>query len=385
MSSANYLDTLSERYPSETLAQLEARCVMMDKPPVDKTHHFVQLCARLMPEWEFHPWRLRTVRAAFNVLQDGRKELSIHGSSNSHKTSTMALIAIALWVCNNERTSIYVTSPFKEATESGFWSQVVEVFADVKAVHPWIPWVLTKNLIKQKNVENPRSFIKLVTLDKVGKMVGRKQRITVGKESWVAVFCDEAPEFTGTKMKSVMKINDNMRSLSHYLFMCAGNFADPFDLLGDISAPIGKYEDLDVDKDQQWETRRGGLCIRMDGHMSPNVIAGYEKYPGLTTKKYCDGQLAIAGGNTNDPSYMRFVRSFPVVGDVQHYVLTRTTIANCPYAQDVTFEGGVKNLAFMDPGYGGDPCMMQRARVGKVMINTDKGTIKQHHIKIYPP
>lgn len=322
----------------------------------------------MWPERSWHAWREERMESVQQCLNGSIKELMWIGSSNSNKSADMADTALGLWWAMPEMTSIYVTSPYETATELGLWAYIQEQFAAAKERHEELPGKVrySDNSIVLYD-RNPRSFIRLATVDQVGKLVGKKSRdFEVGL---LVILADELPAFTAMAGRNFLKTTPNLWSVPNLLIIGAGNFASTSDALGVMCDPDEKdipngYEGFDPDRHFRWRTKRGGLCLRFDGLQSPNVKAGADKWPFVTTLDYIKRLAALPGG-LQSPDAMRFVRSAPITS-LNEFTVTngeRIRAGGC-YDPFEWKAGDRTRVAFVDPGFGGDPCVMQAIEFG---------------------
>lgn len=363
-----YLQTLRATFPGQSDLALELMCAAdcrLQKLTGRTEHqHRMSALKLLFPSRVEHEWRERAMRSFYEAKIREKKEILWLGSSNSNKTGSMADLLLELWWEHPESTSIYITSPYEDATETGLWARILEQFDEATGLHPWLPGKVkaSENMIVMYD-RNPLSFIKVVTVDKVGKLVGKKSKNFL--EGIMIIAGDEMPEFksAGQALRDVLK---NIRSVPNFYLLGAGNFADINDLLGVLAEPDieGSYESLNVDYDQQWDTRRGGIAIRFDGHQSPNLRAGHDFLPFVTTKAYL-ADLAKTEGGTRTPGYYRYGRSFPML-DFNEFTVTNAVKvkAGGAYEKLEWSSDPVIFGAHCDPGFGGDPCILSFWRCG---------------------
>jgi len=335
---------------------------------MDACRHRRNAMELLFPQRIWHEWRDQRMASVQECLQKGIQELAWIGSSNSNKTADMADIALTLWWAKPELTSVYVTSPYETATELGLWAYIREQFNEAKDQHPKLPGKprLTDNSIVLHE-RNPRSFIRLATVDQVGKLVGKKSRKF--DEGVMIILADEFPAFTPVAARNFLATTANIWSVPNLLIIYAGNFASTGDGLGIAVDPDeddipGGYDGFDADKHFRWRTKRGGLCLRFDGLQSPNVKAGRDIYPFLTTIDYI-GKLARLPGGLRSPEAMRYIRSAPILSLAEFTVTNGERLRAGGCFDDYVWTGDeITKLAFCDPGFGGDACVIQKFRMG---------------------
>jgi hypothetical protein len=78
--------------------------------------------------------------------------------------------------------------------------------------------------------------------------------------------------------------------------------------------PVDGWQSLDIESSFRWISKRGWNVYRIDSYRSENVVLGYEKYPGMQTKKGLEKVIANAGG-VGTPGYYTMARGwFPPSG-----------------------------------------------------------------------
>lgn len=364
-----YLRLARLAFPEKTDLQIElwlAQTYGVERQTGRTRHeHRLAAMAHMFPGRQVSDWRERRVLSIQRCRDKKVKELGWSGSTSSGKTSDLADAILELWWESPENTTIYIASPTRIATETNLWGVIVEQFRDAKDANPELPGKLMTSATKIVLMErHPRSFIAVATVDDLGKLVGKKS-IDPTKGLMLLVI-DEAPALPNGGAE-VIAVLENLHGVENFLLLYAGNFADTLDAMGTLGEPVGGYESIKGQEDTLFEyrTRRGGLFLRFDGHDSPNIRTVGAPFRGLMTQSYLNG-LAERNGGTNSPGYMRWARSFPVL-DVAEFRVTTLGAIEAGSADDPvehwTSEPFVL-VSFCDPGFGGDPCVIQCIRLG---------------------
>lgn len=372
--SSPYLLKLRAAFPHRSDAELELLCSSdrTYRQFTGKTPHEHRRAAMEMfwPERVWHNWREERMQSIQHCLEHRIQELMWIGSSNSNKSADMADAAVSLWLTNPEMTSIYVTSPYESATETGLWAYIVEQF---NAARERVPALPGKHRLSDNSIvlhdRNPRSFIRVATVDQIGKLVGKKARDF--SDGLLIILADELPAFSRSAAQNFLAVMANLWSVPNLLVIGAGNFAHTSDALGIFCDPDemdvpGGYDHFDPDKHFRWRTKRRGLTLRFDGLRSPNVLAGRDLYPFVTTIEYI-GKLAALPGGLLSPDAMRYVRSAPITSLDEYTVMNGERIrAGGAYDDFEWTADKLVKFCFFDPGFGGDPCVLQKFKLGYV-------------------
>lgn len=373
-----YIARLRPHFPQKSPVEIEL--LLVNTPDVHEltgfsaAEHCLRAMERLFPSRRRNPWRERMVRGYFRARAEGRKELMILGASNSTKTSTTADLILTLWWSCPLATSVYLASPYEDATETGLWARVLEQFQEAKDHCPELPGKV--KLSEAKIIEsdnNPLSFIKVVSIDQVGKLVGKKAKsFDVGM---MLIASDELPEFKRNG-DALVRVMNNLISVPNMMLLGAGNFASPNDGLGRFSEPDipGGYEGLRVHEHYEWTTTRGGLVLRFDGDQSPNVLQDDDTlYPFLPTMRYRE-QLARQSGGKNSADFYRYWHSFPLLNAEEFTVTSLKRIREGKCLDEFEWTSGRLTLgSHCDPGFGGDAAVIQDWRVGTAVTPDGSG------------
>lgn len=371
-----YLRLARIAFPGETDLQIElwlAQTYGVEKKTgLTRHQHRMAAMAMMFPNRQVSDWRERRVESIQRCRDKRVKELGWSGSTSSGKTSDLADAILELWWESPENTTIYIASPTRIATETNLWGVIVEQFHAAKlqagkdaSGQDVLPGKLMTSATKIVLMErHPRSFIAVATVDDLGKLVGKKS--VDPRKGLLLLVIDESPALPNGGAE-VIAVLENLHGVENFLLLYAGNFADTMDAMGTLGEPVGGYEAIKGQEDTLFEyrTRRGGLFLRFDGHDSPNIRNVGAHFKGLVTSAYLS-ELAERNGGVNSPGYMRWARSFPVL-DVAEFRVTTLGAIEAGYADDpvllYTSEPFIL-VSFCDPGFGGDPCVIQNMRLG---------------------
>lgn len=375
-----YIQRLQPAFPGQS--ELEIELKLITTPGVEKltgvspAGHCLRAMTMLFPTRVENPWRRRMVEGFFRARAERRKEYMILGASNSTKTSTIADLLLTIWWAVPKATTEYLASPYEDATETGLWARVLEQFQEAKDIHPNLPGKVRMSELKIIESENnPLSFIKVISIDQVGKLVGKKSKV-FGLGAMI-IASDELPEFKRNG-DAIGRVMNNLISVPNMMLVGAGNFASPHDGLGRFCEPdlTGGYEGLRVGEHYEWTTTRGGIVYRFDGDQSPNILANDDTlFPFLPTLDYRE-RLARQSGGPTSPDFFRYWHSFPLLNAEEFTVTNLKRIREGKCLESFEWTGAPLTLgSHCDPGFGGDAAVIQDWRVG--MAKTADGSAIQ--------
>jgi hypothetical protein len=360
-----YLQKLKAAFPEKNEAQLELMCAgrwdIERSTGVSRHNHRLASMRLLFPHRTEHEWRNKMVWS-WHDAREVRKlqEIGWMGSAMSNKTGTMGDTLLELFWEDPANTTIYVASPTKDATARRLWAELQRSFKI--ATEKWgLPGTLRKGEITYGS-DDLRAGIFMVSADDHGTLIGANNPDVTGGKLIVAT--DELPNIPGQAAELLSAI-ENLKMRKSFVFLYAGNFAEVDDGMGRAAMPAeGGYESLDPDVDMEWLTARRGKVYRFDGMQSPNVLAKKDIYPFLT--RWERVRQYLERGETDTAEFMRWIRSFPVLG-LEAKTVTNSIKISANFADtDPNWDGGtlIRGLT-VDPGFGGDPCVAQPVTLGK--------------------
>lgn len=324
---------------------------------------------------EKNPWMDLIVKEGGRLDPgEGYKLLNVIGSQNSSKSFTMSRLMMQLFIEDPDYTGVYVASPYKEATTIGIWGYFKEAFREAA---PHMGWKADAYLRDSKGLINIQDgdragFIRIVAVDDVGMLQGKKPRSA--ERGGLHLLIEESGTFKKNPATAVWEVLQNLMGQDRFKAWSTCNFKDIFGLDGLLCKPMGKdYGDLDVDRDQAWDSVRSGFTLRLDGERSPNIGQPGKPFKYIVGQKDID-EMINAGHGPKSPKYMEQIRSFPLTGMSQFTVTTLTKLqAGRVFNEELYTPAPTTRWAFADPGMGGDDYILATAETrtmdsGKVVL-----------------
>ena len=136
------------------------------------------------------------------------------------------------------------------------------------------------------------------------------------------------------------------------------------DLAGRNSVPVGGWKTVSLET-ERWKTQRG-VVRRHDGLRSPAIVEpdGARRYPHLLNRETLDEIVKAEGGNINAPSVYKMIRAWPPPQDTDPVVISETEAIKWGVTAGSDWRESFIPIAGLDPGFGGDRCILQIAKVG---------------------
>tara|TARA_R110000868_G_scaffold64854_5_gene194631 strand:- start:7248 stop:9005 length:1758 start_codon:yes stop_codon:yes gene_type:complete len=296
--------------------------------------------------------------AAFEGYCGGDREVLITGPGSAGKTMGAAIYALLFFMCDPENSGVLISSTTMRGLRQRIWS-------DIKRFYNLLPKQLKAwNLVDQPfpALQPCRGDLKhgiIGVAVEQGNEEAAMDRIIGFHPPRILVIVDELTGVPWSIIKATVNLFTGKKEAQ---FIGLGNANSIFDSHGKMCEPADGWNSITVDSDE-WRTKRGGLCIHLDGFKSPNVIAGKVIYPYLLTKEDIDTTARDYGMNSMD--MWRFRRGFWCPEGTVKSIMSETLLTKFRAMDRVTWRGEFTKCASLDPAFeGGDRCVMKIGRYG---------------------
>lgn len=307
---------------------------------------------------------------------------------NSGKTEAVAAIAVAEFLASPSKTKVIVASTTLKDARGRVWGRIEHYWNEAMDFfrHYAIPG-LAGGIPMPGDLVSSQGFIRM-------SMGGRKDDtrgivLAPGKDSEVKEGIGRMKGFKAPRMRFFA---DELSDLSHKLldaaetnlytnpdFKMIGTFnpASHFDPAGILSEPKDGWDSINMLESEGWKTTRG-YCIRFDGETSPNVVAGYEKYPGLLKKEKLEERREALGSNS--ARFMEQYRgTWSTTGRADAIYTEAELIQHQGRGKVEVWPGITQMCAGFDPSYvhGGDRAGLVIAKTGEGITLSQKRPIME--------
>lgn len=388
-----YYDIVRQQFPTASEFDIERSILRkwpqseIGKPGKFGTYwreHLLRYIKLLIPSTVITPSFMDEVFALEQTFLHKREIVNFIGNKSAGKTSFLARIALALVSIDPEYTAAYVAAPYKNVADYTVWSEVDSCYREIEEKHgeafPGIRSLPSSHTFFFSEIHPKAGKIKLIGLDQTAKFQGSKSRDPL--RGFFILIADEIGVFPSN---AFVEIIGNVTANKNFIGLTGCNFKSMLGMDGILCDPAGReYQDLDMEKDHIWLSNYNSLTLRLDGHLSPNVLANREIYSFLlseTKRASMEDTHGLRG-----PKYLEQVRSFPNTSSGEQFVLTLDQI-RAGGAKDKFWNRASGQLwtkvSFCDPGWEGDPCKIGAFEFGKAMVQAHDGTM--HAIDIFRP
>lgn len=331
----------------------------------------------------YHPWTERIHKALCdegNTQRSGKttaKAITLVGCGAAGKTHSVAMFACAWWMASPHNSMVVITSTTKEMIGVRVWPVIQHYFdtaVDSTGHHlPWGHKAESENRIKWVDSLSG-SPSKKYAISALAVAHGETQKAAHNLRGMhadrIMLIIDEA---NGTP-EAIFETIPNMRKgCTEFLLVVIGNPISRLDNHGVCAKPVGGYGTVGVDT-LEWQTEGvhkwripPGVCLRFDGAKSPNVVAGEDKWPFI----YSNASWEEANNALREKtlSYWSQDRGFWPPDGFCDTVFSETLVVK-HNGDEMLFKVKPTPIAFLDPAFGGDNCIIQFGLMGR--LGTDK-------------
>jgi hypothetical protein len=308
----------------------------------------------------WHPWMIERIRSLSNYTVNVWT-----GAASCGKTWDAGLFAFLFWLQKPDKTSVILTSTTGKMVRRRIWPVIQMLYNDVEGLPGNL--VDSKTTLQTRKGDDKSGIYALAVRDgPTSKAVADIQGLHNERMFLVIDEGTDAPE-------AIMSVIPNLRKgCKDFRILIIGNAASHIDPHGKCCEPKDGWESITVD-DESWETKgvteweiEPGICLHFDGMKSPNVKAGEDKWPFLLTNKDLTRALALPGAETT-VGFWKYTRGFWTPDGVCRTVLSESMITkHKARGHAFIFNTSSRMGAGLDPGFGGDKCVLRTFRLGDI-------------------
>jgi len=294
-------------------------------------------------------------------------KLILLGAGAMGKSYCSIIWCLLDWVRDPEGTSIKVISTSEGHAKSNVFSTLTELYRS--AIIPLPGLQIDKFIgLDTKELDKGIALISIPQGDTgKGRLRGFHPRPratphpTLGPHTRVRVFADEGEECPIGIWDGVDNLLTNMDERGSVKVIFATNPKDPLSQLAEHAEPVQGWTSIDLDTDQEWESKDGYRVVRIDAARSENVINRRLIFPGLMS--YQGFENLRLKGDGNSAEYYCFARGMYFrAGTIRSLIplsLLDQARGNFIFSRTVTNAGSV-DLAFE----GSDKVVFANGRYG---------------------
>jgi len=310
--------------------------------------HFVNATKMLWPKMSWNPWLEAQVESLCEHDYVGWA-----GCGASGKTFGATLFATVWWLANPSKTTVVLTSTTAKMIRKRMWANLQDL---VRKSRGFPGNMVDSKMALQAIKGDDRHSISAIAVAEgnTSKAVANIQGIHAER---VMVIIDEATDTPEAAFEACTNLSKGCRE---FKMLVIGNPASKYDPHGRFCTPAKGWRSVTIE-DQHWLTERG-MCRRFDGMKSPNISEGRTKYPYLITHDQVLSAMRHEGEQS--PTFWKYTRGFWSPDGMVKTVLSESLIETHTPTRNLVFTTNVQIVAALDPGFGGDRCILRFAKVG---------------------
>lgn len=355
---SSFVEKYGLKFPSTwTQAQIELSCMTHDHLPsaggLGRHGHLKAAMTLLWPHLyygEMEPgipkWRDEIELLTWAWCTN--RFIAVIGHASAAKTHTFGHIIATEFLADAPNTIATLTSTHLNGLRKRLWSDTVAACLSSTA-GPVFDVRHHDMLIRPHNSKDEKYCIEGIATDRGQDAVEKIQGTHSRLNRFVVI--DEAQ---GTPT-AIFDAAANLMTDPNFRMGMLANPTKKYSELGSWCEPISGWNKIDPDIDQHWPTKRGGICVRLDGARSPNIRHGRTIFPFLVRQDFVDGIEKSFGRGS--PRWWTFYRGWFAPDGAMGLVVPPSILNRGD--QTLIFAFKPTRIASLDPAFeGGDQCVL---------------------------
>jgi hypothetical protein len=297
------------------------------------------------------------------------KFVSVIGHASAAKTHTFGHIVAAEYLADMPNTIATLTSTHLNGLRKRLWSDTVAALTSSTAGQVF-DIRHHDMLIRPIGSKEEKYCIEGIATDRGQDAVEKIQGTHSRLNRFVVI--DEAQ---GTPT-AIFDAAANLMTDPNFRMAMLANPTKKYSELGSWCEPTGGWNKVDPDLDVQWETKRGGVCVRLDGARSPNIKYGRTVFPFLIRQDFVEGIEKSFGKGS--PRWWTFYRGWFAPDGSLGLVVPPSALSRGD--QKHVYSLPPVKIASLDPAFeGGDQCILS---IGEHGPDFKMNLVKQIPVKV---
>lgn len=336
--------------------------------------HFKEFCKYTWPDLEWNEWleqQIRSLTAEEYEHRHGKTRVrfvSWVGAGSAGKTFAAGLFACAWFIADPDRTSVTLTSTSKGIIAQRVWPVIQKLWwGALRNGERW-EWghmLESQKMVQAKKGDAKHSICALAV--ESGDLQSSLDRIKGRHTPRMMLIVDEA---NSTPQAIFECIPNMLTAVEELVVIVIGNPDSHLDPHGECCQPKDGWGSITIDH-TIWPTKgvpkwgiEPGVCLHFDGAKSPNVIAGKTLHRHIYTYERWQAVERHGREYRNTPQHWSQDRGFWAPEGTENTVFTESMVIRNKGTEKIVFRTIRFSIAFLDPAFGGDRCVLQFADVG---------------------
>jgi len=360
--------------PPVTRLDVELICfrdnVTRERGGLGRYMHFKNSCNEIWKDLKWHDWMYWGLK---NLCESHTNAWT--GCGAAGKTYMAGLYGFIFWLALPQRTSVILTSTTSKMVRKRIWPVIQELY---NSSHLGVGNLVdSKTTLQSAKGDDKHGLFAIAIRDgPVSKAVADIQGVHAERMLIVIDEGTDAPE-------AIMEVISNLRKgCRDFRLLIIGNAASHLDPHGLLCEPKEGWSSIGVDTDE-WETKGvpkweidPGICLHFDGTKSPNIRCGQDKWPFLFTNSDLKRAQSQPGA-MESIGFWKYTRGFWPPEGVCRTIMSEGLVEKHDGRGAFKFFSNARPIAGLDPGFGGDKCVLRTGRMGdladgRIAVQLDK-------------
>lgn len=288
------------------------------------------------------------------------RHIEVIGHASAAKTHTFGHIAALNYIADSPNSIITLTSTHLTGLRKRLWSDTVSA---IKEAHlgdglygaQLFDVRVHDMTIRPRDSKEDKYVIEGIATDRGQDAVEKIQGTHSRKRRYVII--DEAQ---GTP-QAIFEATSNLMTDPDFRKAALANPTRRYSTFGNWCEPSRGWNYIDPEVDLWWETKKGGVCIRLDGLKSANIKAGRTVFPFLIRQDYLDSVAKAFG--IGSPRWWTFVRGWFAPEGLFGVIYPGAVLNKAE--EKLVYSFPPTKIASLDPAFeGGDRCSLAFGEYG---------------------
>jgi hypothetical protein len=288
--------------------------------------------------------------------------VAITGGGGTSKSTSVAAYALKFHWCAPQETAVLIASTTIEAAERRVWKEILRLYyvahRKLGNIYSTVPIRKPKPMIQMRDNEGNVDIAHGLFIIAVAK--GEREKginsIKGFHEPRILYVGDE----TDSIDQAVIDAKQNLRiGCEEFQEIWLGNNPSLLNPLGQLMQPErGKPVTL---AHKKWRSSEGVYCLRSSGYDSPNIPT--KRFKGIVTQADIDA-ITKNGERKNTAMAWVMIEGLTPPEGCDETVMSESLLFKFSCFESVTWQRTYIESASLDPGFGGDPCVLRFFRRG---------------------
>lgn len=293
-------------------------------------------------------------------------KLCIMGHGSASKTFTASIWFLLDWIAYANQTALILTSATMPSMNARIWADFKTLWTKSRVDLNTMAQIVDSKHVIRKGILDSKEAIHAIAADSDDSQ-SKIQGLHCARNRLII---DEADN---PYSNSIWKAITNLSSSGHFKSIALANPADKNSEFASHCEPIEGWDSVNPEADFEWDSRLGWHVLRLDGLQSPNIVAGFDKYPYLLSNKTVVDTRDYKG--TNSIEWWSFIRAFYSKDGLESTIFTPGIISNC--LKPIVWYTTKTPIASLDPAFeGGDNCSLGLGFMGRLASNPQRTGIE---------